>query len=77
SQYSYCLMWRKDLVTQYRSIEADEAIALSAALSGANFSDICGSLADELDDQEQVPIKAAGYLKGWLVSGMLTRLHTD
>ena len=75
-QYSHCLMWRKNLVTQYRSLDTDEGVALSAALSGANFSEICGVLAEELLDQEQVPIKAAGYLKGWLASGMLTQLNS-
>lgn len=76
AQNSHCLMWRKNLVTQYRSLDTDEAVALSAALSGANFSEICGVLAEELLDQEQVPIKAAGYLKGWLASGMLTQLNS-
>lgn len=76
AQYHHCLMWRKELVTQYRSLNSDEAAALSAALSGANFSEICGALAEELQDQEQVPIKAAGYLKGWLATGMLTKLNT-
>lgn len=76
TQTSYCLMWRRDLVTQYRSLEADEAVVISTALSGANFSEICGALAGELHDQEQVPMKAAGYLKGWLTSGMLTKLST-
>ena len=74
SQQSHCLMWRDKLMTQYRSLEADEAIAMSAALGGANFSEICGALAEELQDQEQVPMKAAGFLKGWLGSGMLIQL---
>lgn len=73
-QYSHCLMWRKDLITQYRTVESDEAAALTAALSGANFSDICGVLAEELHDQEQVPMKVASYLKGWLTEGMLAQL---
>ena len=68
-------MWRKDLTTQYRSVEAHEAAALSAALSGANFSEICGALAEELQDQEQVPMTVAGFLKGWLAENMLTQLH--
>lgn len=75
-QPSHCLMWRHNLKTQYRSLEADEAAALSTALSGANFSEMCGALADELHDQETVPMLAAGYLKGWLSTGMLTRLIT-
>ncbi|MCK4586676.1 MAG: putative DNA-binding domain-containing protein [Gammaproteobacteria bacterium] len=73
---SHCLMWRNNLMTQYRSLEADEAVALSAALSGANFSEICSALATELNDQEQTPMKAASFLKGWLAAGMLIQLKT-
>jgi hypothetical protein len=67
-------MWRDELMTQYRSLEADEAVALSAAHAGANFTEICSALATEIGDQEQVPMKAASLLKGWLAAGMLTRL---
>lgn len=73
-QNSYCLLWRNNLVTQFRSLEPDEAVALFAALEGARFPDICGSLAEELADQEQVPMRAAGLLKNWLNAGLLSRL---
>lgn len=75
-QQSHCLMWRDQLMTQYRSLEADEAVVLSAALAGDNFSEICSALSTEIDDQEQVPMKAASFLKGWLATGMLTQLKT-
>ena len=76
NQQSHCLMWRNNLMTQYRSLEADEAVALSSALAGANFSDICSALASEINDPEQVPMKAASFLKGWLAAGMLTQFKT-
>ena len=69
-------MWRNNLTTQYRSLEADEAAALSVALSGSNFSEICSALAAEIDDQEQVPMTAASFLKGWLAAGMLTQFKS-
>jgi hypothetical protein len=69
-------MWRDELRTQYRSLQADEEVARSAALAGANFTEICSALATELNDQEQTPMKAASYLKGWLAAGMLTQLKT-
>ncbi|NOX92815.1 MAG: DUF2063 domain-containing protein [Gammaproteobacteria bacterium] len=69
-----CLLWRHELMTQYRSMEADEAIALQAALAGANFSELCGALAEEMQDQEMVPMKAAGFLKTWLAAGMISEL---
>jgi len=70
-----CLLWRHELMTQYRSMEADEAVALQAALAGANFSELCGALADEIQDQETVPMKAAGFLKTWLAAGMIVELR--
>lgn len=75
SEPAQCLLWRQDLLTQYRSMEADEAVALQAALDGASFSEVCGALAEEAQDQEQVPMRAAGFLKTWLAAGMITNFH--
>lgn len=74
SEPAQCLLWRNELITQYRSMEADESVALQAALAGANFSELCGVLAEEMQDQEMVPMKAAGFLKSWLVAGMIAEL---
>ena len=71
-----CLLWRHELTTQYRSMEADEAVALQAALAGANFPEVCGALAEEIQDQEMVPMMAAGFLKVWLAAGMITGFDT-
>ncbi len=67
-----CLLWRENLLTSYRSVEADEAVCLQAALGGADFSEICGALAEQMRDQVMVPMTAAGFLKGWLAAGMIT-----
>lgn len=72
SEPAQCLLWRNELMTQYRSMEADEAIAFQAALAGASFPEVCGALAEEMQDQEMVPMKAAGFLKAWLAAGMIT-----
>jgi len=76
SQQSHCLLWRDKLRTQYRSLEPDETVALSAALAGANFTEICTAIATEIDDQELVPMRAASFLKTWLAASMLTQLKT-
>ena len=75
SEPAQCLLWRNELMTQYRSMEADEAIALQSALAGASFPEVCGALAEEIQDQEMVPMKAAGFLKAWLAAGMITAFH--
>lgn len=71
SESAQCVLWRHDLMTQYRSVAADEAVALQAALAGANFSEVCGELAEEMQNQEMVPMQAAGFLKSWLAAGMI------
>ena len=69
-----CLVWREGLNTQYRSLEMMEAIALHAVLDGADFSELCGVLADGILDQESVPMQAAGFFKAWIASGMIAEL---
>jgi hypothetical protein len=69
-----CVMWRDGLRTQFRSVEPHEAVALSAAMDGQNFSDICGVLAAEMQDPEQVPMTVAGFLKGWLNAGLIAAI---
>jgi hypothetical protein len=70
-----CLLWRQQLTTRYRSLQADEALLLRAALAGADFAALCGALAEEMEEQELVPMQAAGFLKTWLAAGMITDLH--
>jgi hypothetical protein len=74
-QAIHCLLWRQGLTTQFRTLEADEAAALAAALAGEDFSHICGALAAEMQEQEQVALCAAGFLKTWLNEGLITRLR--
>lgn len=71
SEPAQCLLWRHELMTQYRSMEADEAVALQTALAGGSFSELCGALAEEMQEQEMVPMRAAGFLKAWLAAGMI------
>lgn len=70
-----CLLWRQQLSTQYRSLQPLEAIALQAAMAGAGFAEICGVMADCLQDQQQVPMLVAAYLKSWLAAGLISALQ--
>jgi hypothetical protein len=69
-----CLIWREGLTTRYRSLEADEAMALEAAASGADFGEICTQLETFAGDQEATALRAAGLLKGWLGAGLVKEL---
>ena len=67
------VMWRKDVDTYWRSMEADEAAAMDAMIEGKNFSEICSGLL-EWFDEENVAIRAAGMLKRWVNDGMIGEL---
>ena len=68
------LLWRQDLQNYFRSMPADEAAALDAALRGANFGDICGVLAEWLTEDE-IPLRAAGLLGIWADSGIIVGVN--
>jgi hypothetical protein len=67
------LVWRQELQNYFRSLTADEAAALDAALRGARFGEICGLLGEWLDAGE-IPGRAAGFLAAWADGGLLTGL---
>ena len=71
------LIWRRELKPRFRSLAAMEKSALSLAISGASFGDICTSLSCQLGDdesaEEESAIKAAQYLASWLEDEMIAR----
>jgi hypothetical protein len=64
------LIWRRDLSVQYRSLVASEAAAIDALIAGANFSELCESLAEFVDEAD-VPSVAAGFLQQWIADQLL------
>jgi len=68
------LLWRQNLQNYFRSLAADEAAALDAALRGANFGEICEALAEWLPDDE-IPLRAAGLLGTWADSGIIVDIR--
>jgi hypothetical protein len=68
------LLWRQNLQNYFRSMTADEAVALDAALRGANFGEICEALGEWLPDEE-IPLRAAGLLGIWADSGIIVAIR--
>jgi hypothetical protein len=68
------LLWRQNLQNYFRSMPADEAAALDAALRGANFGEICVALAEWLPEDE-IPLRAASLLKAWTDSGIIVGIN--
>lgn len=64
------LIWRQDLVTHFRSLDANERLLLDSLLGGDRFNDACELLAGRMDP-EVVPMQAAGLLKGWIQQGLI------
>ncbi|MCI0507814.1 MAG: DNA-binding domain-containing protein [Gammaproteobacteria bacterium] len=73
----YCAVWRRDLMTQFRTLEAGEAALMRGVNKNYNFAQLCESLAEMDSDPAQVPMRAAGILKTWLAQGMITALEID
>ena len=71
---SVWLIWRQDLVSQYRALEHAERTALSIALSAGSFADICTGLLEHFSVQE-TPQQAVGYLQRWINDQMVCELN--
>jgi Putative DNA-binding domain len=69
------LIWRKDLQTNYRSVDDAEAIALDAAVGGGGFDDVCDALCTVCAPAE-VPLRAARLLRGWIADGLIAGVRT-
>lgn len=65
------VIWRQNLTSRYRCLDAIERAALEAAVEGATFADTCAALCTQCDPQD-VPLKAASLLKRWAADGLLT-----
>lgn len=65
------LIWREQLITQFRSMEQDEQLAFNTLYHGGDFSDICESLAS-LVNEADIPLHAASLLKTWINQGLIS-----
>jgi hypothetical protein len=63
-------IWRPDLVSNFRSLDADEAAMLDALVEGRSFPELCEAVAPFTGD-EQAPARAAGLLRAMVEGGMI------
>jgi hypothetical protein len=68
------LLWRRELRTYFRSMQSAEVAALEAAREGQPFGELCALLCAQLGEAE-APAKAAGFLRDWVESGLLTGIR--
>jgi len=65
------LLWRQELRTWFRSLSPAEAAALDAGRDGQPFGELCAALS-AMVGEEQAPARAAGFLREWVESGLIT-----
>jgi len=66
------IVWREDLDSAFRSLEADEAWAFDAAMAGASFADLCEGLC-QFHAPQDAAARGAGLLRLWIETGLLKR----
>jgi hypothetical protein len=70
------ILWRRGTTPHYRSLDADETIALDALRNGATFEQACDELC-QVVDAEQVAFRFASLLKGWITEELVTGVIAD
>ena len=68
------MLWRMDYVTRYYALSAEEAWAVDKMKQGMTFGELCEGLCQFVDEQE-VGMRAASFLKGWIQSGLLAGIN--
>lgn len=68
------LMWRKELLVHWRSLDGAELAALQAVMAGATFAELCQQLL-EFTDEENVPSLAMQLLMQWCHDQIISKLH--
>ncbi|NKC13066.1 MAG: hypothetical protein GKR94_12960 [Gammaproteobacteria bacterium] len=70
------LVWRQDLRALFRSLEVDEAYAVQAVRDSATFGEICEGLCEWIA-AEHVALRAAGFLRQWVMEGLVVCASTN
>ena len=65
------LIWRQDTTPMFRELPTEEAMMWDEAANGVPFGVLCEMLAT-YDDPDGAAARGAGYLHGWITSGLLT-----
>jgi hypothetical protein len=63
-------IWRPQFVSNFRSLDQDEAVMLEALAAGKPFPDLCQAIA-VFTGEEQAPARAASLLRAMVEGGMI------
>lgn len=70
------LLWRRDYINHFHALSVEEAFAIDALIQGLSFGEICEGLCQWIDE-EQVGMRAATFLKGWIQSDLLSGVKNE
>ncbi|WP_198264875.1 DNA-binding domain-containing protein [sulfur-oxidizing endosymbiont of Gigantopelta aegis] len=70
---AWCLWRNKDLLSLYRSMDVDEAWAMDAMMSGADFSAVCSGICEWVDEQNAA-LRAVGFMQNWINDGFIKEI---
>jgi hypothetical protein len=63
-------IWRPEFVSNFRSLDPDEAAMLEALVAGLSFPELCEAVA-AFTGEEQAPARAASLLRAMVEGGMI------
>jgi Putative DNA-binding domain len=64
------MIWRPEHMSNFRSLEPDEAVMLETMVQGRPFPALCESLLP-LVEEDQAAARAAGLLRSWVEEGLI------
>lgn len=70
------LIWREGVTPMFRELLTEEAMMWDEAANGIPFGVLCEMLAT-YDDPDGAAARGAGYLHGWITSGVLTAVSAE
>lgn len=65
------ILWRQDYINRFYGLTPDEAWVINGMINGLTFGELCEGLCAFIAPEE-VGMRAASLLKGWLQAGLLT-----
>ncbi|WP_028387941.1 DNA-binding domain-containing protein [Legionella fairfieldensis] len=67
------VLWRRDYINHFYTLVEEEVWALDTLIQGSTFAKLCAGLCKWLNE-EDVGLRAASLLKGWIQSGLITAI---
>lgn len=64
------MIWRPERMSNFRSLEPDEAVMLDAMVEGRPFPALCEALLPHVGE-DQAAARAAGLLRSWVEEGLI------